>query len=129
MFKKYRMSRKTHETIASIVKWQEEVFPDATLSKQLEKYRDERAEVVATTNRADLITELADMFIVGCNVSRFSSRAALECFEDVDFLLRAHGVSAHKFQRAVDKKMEVNRRRNWDSLGGKYQHKETASDK
>lgn len=124
MFGKYRKSRKPHETIASIVAWQEEVFPDASLSKQLEKYQDERDEFQAATKNRDRVAELADMFIVGCNVSRFSAYAALECFEDIAYLIRMNGISHHKFHKAIDEKMAINRRRKWDSLGGKYQHKE-----
>lgn len=122
MFGKYRKSRKQHETIASIVAWQEEVFPDASLSKQLEKYQDEREEYFATLKYKERIAEMADLFIVACNVSRFSSYAALECFGDIEWLMKVDGVSRHKLTKAIDDKMAINRRRKWDSLGGKYQH-------
>lgn len=124
MFGKYRKSRKPHETIASIVAWQEEVFPDASLSKQLEKYQDEREEYLATIKHKERIAEMADLFIVACNVSRFSSYAALECFGDIEWLMKVDGVSRHKLARAIDEKMAINRRRKWNSLGGKYQHKD-----
>lgn len=122
MFGKYRKSRKAHETIASIVAWQEEVFPDASLSKQLEKYQDEREEYLATLKYKERIAEMADLFIVACNVSRFSSYAALECFSDIEWLMKIDGVSRHKLAQAIDEKMAINRRRKWNSLGGKYQH-------
>lgn len=127
MFTRYRRARKKHETIASIVEWQEKVFPDATLSKQLEKYLDERDEFQAATKNRDRVTELADMFIVGCNVSRFSAYAALECFEDIAYLIRMNGISRHKFHKAIDEKMAVNKKRKWNTLGGKYQHEEKAN--
>lgn len=119
---KCRRTNKKHETIASIVAWQEETFPQATLSKQLEKYMDEREEFLSAITRREKLIELADLFIVACNVSRFSSYAALECFEDIAWLMRVSEISKYAMTRAVDKKMATNRRRKWDSLGGKYQH-------
>lgn len=119
---KSRKSSKKHESIASIVAWQEETFPQATLSKQLEKYMDEREEFLSAIKRKDKLTELADLFIVACNVSRFSSYAALECFEDIAWLMRVSEISRYAMTRAVDKKMAINRRRKWNPLGGKYQH-------
>lgn len=119
---KCRKSNKKHESIASIVEWQEKTFPEATLSKQLEKYMDERDEFLAALSRKDRLIELADMFIVACGISRFSSYSALECFEDIAWLTRINEISRYAMTKAIDKKMAINRRRKWNSLGGKYQH-------
>lgn len=122
-FTKYRKARKKHETIASIVEWQEKVFPDARMTKQLEKFLEEEQEFDAAIKRQDKLTELADMFIVACNVSRFNSIVAGGLFCLVHIKAEKHKFSSHKLQKAVDDKMAINRRRQWNSLGGKYQHK------
>lgn len=122
LLKKRNATNKRHETIGTIISWQEQAFPDATLAKQLEKYADERDEFCAAIKKKDRIAELADLFIVACNISRFNSIAAMSAFEDIDFLTRANNVSEYALQKAIDKKMEINRRRKWNFLGGKYQH-------
>ena len=63
------------ETIASIIKWHEDTFKDATLEGQIEKYKTEVAEWYRSGRRDTM--ELADMAICACGIARFSIIDAL----------------------------------------------------
>ena len=122
------------ELIKDVMDWHEETFPDATGSGQLAKLNEEVNEYVAirTDDFGVGVEELADIFIVGCGLSRFSNPGALMAFgfvykecvdyhknfgEDVVYYL--NWLSA-----AVVQKMEINRQRKWNKGNGVYKHTE-----
>jgi hypothetical protein len=111
------------ETIASIILWHEQTFPDATLEGQLEKFEDERIEYA----ESECMEELADLFIVACGIARFDSIEALRAFWFVERILQRWqkvSVSRHALQEVIKKKMQKNRKRIFIYSGdGHYQHK------
>lgn len=104
------------ETIESIRQWHEETFPDATFEGQTNKFSEEVQEYIDAMGTEKELTELADMFIVACGISRFSSNNAL--FELVDSRIK----DKEEFQKVVDEKMKINRERKWDKGNGEYKH-------
>lgn len=117
------------ETIKTIIEWQEQTFPDATLEGQIEKFKDERQEFYDSFNDKELsITELADMFIVACGISRFDAlKGVLHLWETLSTALDFK-VNWKDLLDTVDVKMKINRARNWEKKDGKYQHKEEGND-
>ena len=113
------------ETIASIVQWSRETFPEATLRGQLRKFKDEKEEwEKAPSNSEAELFELADMFIVACSVARFSATEAMYCLMVAAEKLELSCFATQDLERAIDKKMEINRARNWCIKDGNYQHTE-----
>lgn len=109
------------ETILTIAKWSEETFEDnITLEGQLEKFLDERKEWLES-DRKDL-SELADLTIVASSVARFSLIDAALCFAHIDAELKLSGFSADDLETAINKKMQINRKRKWSVGKGNYQH-------
>lgn len=114
-----------HESIASIIKWHTETFPDATLDGQIEKFLDEKIEYTTAVSLEDKIEELADCFIVACGIARFNpvygSRFLGQAF---DMFTQNQEATIASLQDAVDAKMRVNRKRKWGKGKGNYQHVE-----
>lgn len=111
------------ETIISIAKWHEETFPDATLAGQVEKYVEEYEEFCSANTEEDMISELADTFIVVCGIARFSTMDALFYFHEVDHELGKSNISFEQLSNAIDKKMKKNRKRVWTKTAeGTYHH-------
>ena len=106
------------ETIKSIIEWHEQTFPDATLEGQLAKFADERKEF----EQEPSLEEWSDMFIVACGIARFDSILALHYFSDCFKTLARQAIRNIYIQQAVDKKMEINRKRKWGKVGNKFQH-------
>lgn len=109
------------ETIASIIKWHEQTFPDATLEGQIEKFDDELSEY----GESECLEELADLFIVACGIARFDNVSALVAFERVCEILKLWRVNYGNpvpLQMAIDNKMAINRERKWGKGKGNYQH-------
>ena len=114
-----------HESIASIIAWHTETFPEATLDGQIEKFLEERVEYATAENAEHEIEELADCFIVACGIARFNpvygSRFLGETF---NAFTQNHNVTIAKLQDAIDAKMKTNRKRKWGKGKGNYQHVE-----
>lgn len=112
-----------HESIASIIKWSTETFPEATLDGQIEKFLDEKVEYTTAVSLEDKIEELADCFIVACGIARFNpvygSRFLGQVF---DMFTQNQEATIASLQSAIDTKMRVNRKRKWGKSKGKYQH-------
>lgn len=114
-----------HESIASIIAWHAKTFPEATLDGQIEKFLDEKVEYATAVAPEDKIEELADCFIVACGIARFNpvygSRFLGETF---NAFTQNQDATIAKLQDAIDKKMQVNRKRKWGKGKGNYQHVE-----
>lgn len=110
------------ETIQSIIEWQEQTFPDATLEGQIKKFKIEHLEY--SMSHPKDISELADMFIVACGIARFDYIKSFSCFTIIDDILESSSFTDSDFVKAVDDKMAINRKRKWNFQDGQYQHKE-----
>lgn len=110
------------ETIKSIIDWHEKTFPDATLIRQKEKYHKEFQEWYMSGCKD--ISELADMVICACGVARFSIVDALYLFKDCIDEASKTVITFGMLETAIEKKMEINRKRKWNFQDGQYQHKE-----
>lgn len=111
------------ESIETIIKWHRDTFPDANLDGQIEKYNEEYDEFYSSDTAEDMISELADMFIVVCGIARFSAMDALFYFHEVDHELGKSNISFQDLSNAIDKKMEKNRKRVWaKTQEGAYHH-------
>lgn len=108
------------ETVYSIASWSQEVFPDANLEGQLKKFKEEKAEWLAT-DRTD-IEELADMAIVASSIARFSVVEAMFCFGRVEEELCWSIFATRDLEEAINKKMQKNLLRTWEKKDGQYQH-------
>ena len=109
-----------NETVYSIASWSQEVFQEANLEAQLKKFKEEKAEWLAT-DRTD-IEELADMAIVACSTARFSVVEAMFCFGRVEEELCHSVFTTRELEEAINKKMQKNLLRTWDKKDGLYQH-------
>lgn len=117
------------ETILSIAKWHEETFPDETLEGQTEKYYEEYDEFCSANTEENMISELADTFIVVCGIARFSAMDALFYFHEIDHELGISNISFEDLSSAIDKKMKKNRKRVWVKSGeGHYHHENGIED-
>lgn len=111
------------ETIKSIIEWHEQTFPDANLEGQIEKFDDEVKEFYEAELLSDeAAVELADCFVVGCGIARFSFLSAMNAFSFVLGYLDGEEEFAKKFISAVENKMAINRKRKWAVGKGNFQH-------
>ena len=109
------------ETIKTIIDWSEQTFPDATLDGQLDKYYEEQQEYLES--KCKDITELADMFIVACGIARFNLVEGMYHIADVVDWFKEGDWYWKDFEKAINKKMKINRKRKWEKKEGLYKHK------
>lgn len=118
---------KMKETIQSIINWHAETFPDATLGGQIIKYREELSEYLAAVksqNMEDMYSEWADLLIVCCGIARFEIMAApIYIMRTMDFII-VNNLDVGDCIEAINKKMEINRKRDWNFNNGQYKHKQ-----
>lgn len=125
------------ETIQSIIEWHAATFPDVTLEGQARKFAEEKKEYLVATNTNDKAEELADVFIVGCGISRFDLMFAAAVFSYVNQeYLKVYKIAQqdskslmmakHLFENVIAQKMTKNRKRAWNKIGGLYKHKTEA---
>lgn len=112
------------ETIDTIIQWHKETFPDTTLEEQEKKFILERIEFrkECRTINGKIINELADMYIVACGIARFSLSELVLYFDEIKEELRCYGISYENFDKAIDEKMAINRKRQWQYANGEYRH-------
>lgn len=109
------------ETIDTIIQWHSQMFPDATLKDQMDKYEEERKEWLDSD--CNDLPELADMFIVACGLARFDMYTGLCALENVIFWLNSESFGMSELVEEVEKKMEKNRKRTWvKQENGSYHH-------
>ena len=112
------------ETIETIMQWHRETFPNATLEGQLQKFDNEVKEFwECELLSEDAATELADCFIVACGIARFNNVEAIKAFSFVVGYLLNDKELTQMFNIAIDKKMAINRKREWNFTNGQDQHK------
>lgn len=114
------------EDIATIIQWHKDVFPEADFDGQLRKWEEEYGEfLTARTHKdtAEMVSELADLFIVACGIMRFNLIQGCQRMLLWNELRYTHGWSHSTCQEAINKKMRKNRARKWEYLGnGNYHH-------
>lgn len=109
------------ESVASIIEWSEETFGDnITLEGQLQKFKDEIEEWFESDQKD--IEELSDMAIVASSVARFSVVEAMRCFHYTLDRLYFSKFTPTELEKAINKKMAINRQRKWSVGKGNYQH-------
>ena len=114
------------EDVASIIKWHKDVFSHADFEGQVKKWEEEYSEfLTARTNNdaTEMVSELADLFIVACGIMRFNLIQGCQRMLLWNELRYTHGWSYSTCQEAINKKMKKNRARKWNYLGnGNYHH-------
>lgn len=110
------------ETIKSIADWNEQTFPDATFDDQRKKFYEEMVEYDNTDHKD--ISELADMFIAACGSIRFDLLEAMFQLGTVCYVAhKNHEMRWDELRKAVNDKMEINRKRKWGKTdNGTYHH-------
>lgn len=115
----------TKESIKSIIEWNEQSFPDTTLDGQIAKFFDEEQELLEAKTEEDILSEMADCFIVASGIGRFDIvYAARFMGRAFNLFTQDPRLTIDKVQDAINKKMSVNRLRKWERKGNNYQHKE-----
>lgn len=118
------------ETIDTIIAWHKETFPNATLDGQKEKWKEEYKEYLYTEmNTEEELFEIADMIIVSAGIARFDYWLGL------DYLYETFAITYKRLGRcvnaweAVQKKMEINKKRKWKKTAeGTYHHENGIED-
>ena len=108
------------ETINSILQWHMETFPDVTLEQQRAKFEEEWKEFLyAFEYEQDEIEEstseeLSDAFIAAVRLLDMDFCRGMEALNKVrDARLFIYEIGIDDFHEAVDKKMGINRARDW----------------
>lgn len=110
-----------HLELEEIKEWNEETFPDATLSGQLAKLEEEFKELQEAKEEESKMKEFADVFIVLGGLRRWESHVGRHLenkfAEDMPFALLGCLLGE------IQKKMKINRKRVWKKSGdGKFHH-------
>lgn len=118
------------ETIDTIKNWHQQTFPDATLPGQLVKFAEEMNEFdVAINSGQDALSELADMIIVAAGIERFDELFASAFVQFTYMEASDAGFDMTELWEAVQKKMEINKKRKWQKTAeGTYHHKNGIED-
>lgn len=120
------MANKKTWSANDIMNWQAKTFPRSTVEGQIEKFREEFAELVsASTNGASATAvagELADMFIVACGILRLDAAAGAKAFSDLIRIQVAMEVTDRRLNNAINRKMGINVTRKWRYRDGQYKH-------
>lgn len=115
-----------NEDVATIIKWHKDVFPEACFEGQLKKWEEEYGEfLTARTHKdtAEMVAELADLFIVACGIMRFNLIQGCQRMLLWNELRYTHGWALSTCEEAINKKMKKNRARKWEYQGnGNYHH-------
>ena len=114
------------EDVASVIQWHKDTFPKADFEGQVKKWEEEYGEfLTARTNNdaAEMLSELADLFIVACGIMRFNLIQGCQRMLLWNELRYTHGWAHPTCEGAINKKMKKNRARKWEYLGnGNYHH-------
>ena len=118
------------ETIDTIIQWHKETFPDTTLEEQVKKFNLEHTEFKEANTFKRKLEELADMVIVANSFFRFEKRDEQVMFaskiinKSLDYLDRNYTVKniCERLEMAIDEKMAINRKRQWQYIDGEYRH-------
>lgn len=109
------------QELDSIKEWNEETFPDATLSGQLAKLEEEFKELAEAKGEENKMKEFADVFIVLGGLRRWESRIG-NCI--VNTMVENMPISILlELLPSIKTKMDINRKRVWKKSGdGKFHH-------
>ena len=114
------------EDIATIIQWHKDTFPRADFEGQVKKWEEEYSEfLTARTNNdaAEMLSELADLFIVACGIMRFNLIQGCQRMLLWNELRYTHGWAFSTCEGKINTKMKKNRARKWEYMGsGNYHH-------
>ena len=97
------------ETFETIQQWGKDTFGDnITLEGQIEKWHDEYAEFVDTTDE-NRLSEAADLVIVSMNIARFNLKVGFDYLAQTCHLLYETEYDGLALWEAVEQKMQTNR--------------------
>jgi hypothetical protein len=108
--------------IQDIIKVHKELYPNATLQTQIEKYEEEFNELKASKDVTSIVMEFADVFICSCGIRRFSDIVGRDLGTNI---LRSITNDDDKIilMEAVCRKMNENQKRVWkETKDGYYDH-------
>lgn len=115
-----------NEDAATIIKWHKDTFPRADFEGQVKKWEEEYNEFLSARTRnnvPEMVSELADLFIVACGIMRFNLIQGCQRMLLWNELRYTHGFAYSTCETGVNKKMKKNRARKWEYLGnGNYHH-------
>ena len=106
-------------SVHDIASWHEEAFPFATPADQKIKFKEELRE----WNESHDLSELADMYVVACGMTRYETLDAQIAFHQINEECLLNHIMSADLLDAVDKKMSINKQRQWKRLAsGVYKH-------
>lgn len=109
--------------IDDIIEVHKELFPTATLLTQIEKYEEEKQELLEANEVDKVIEEFADIFIVACGIKRFNDYLGTDL---CNFIIKTitNYEDRIDLMKAVCNKMNKNQKRSWkETKDGYYKHK------
>ena len=110
------------ELIQKIIEIHEQLFPNATLNSQLDKFQEEFEETKEAIGKQEQYKEeIADMFIVGCGIKRYNRAVGLAIIKSIldDFETTEQ---LYDLAKQIINKMNKNINRKWDNKNGLYKH-------
>ena len=116
------------ETPETIMQWNKDTFPETTLSEQMEKFWLEEDETNNAKSNKKRLSELADMVITAYGLARFENYLPffITAIIEIDRWIGLIEIDIPNFykklQKAIDKKMAINRKRQWHKVNGEYRH-------
>lgn len=119
--KERKITMKTIKNISplEIAAWHQKTFPDTGLEGQIAKLEEEKKEWEASKD----LMELADIYIVACGLTRYSSAYSMMAFHFVEEECMLNAIFHKDLLEAVDKKMGINYNRVWKATKeGSYHH-------
>lgn len=110
------------ETIDTIIQWHKETFPDTTLEEQEQKFLIEFDEYIEAIGKDEQTKELADMQIVACGIARFNRERSQVLTDKVLKYAEKFKHNLDDLNEAIQEKMAINRKRQWQYVDGEYRH-------
>lgn len=105
-----------------VIKVHEQLFPDATLESQCNKFNEEYEEYKNATQGEEICYEYADCFIVAAGIARFSKGLG-ECLGRLLVIDLGKNYNLREsLAIAIVDKMNKNIDRKWDNNNGFYKH-------
>jgi len=108
----------------SIIEWHIATFPDATLDSQIAKIEEEVDEVLNAENCQEFYKELSDCWIVALALQRWSLSAFRFAVIGLDYLEKERNweIPQESFEKMVEEKLEINKKRIWKKINNVYHH-------
>jgi len=113
-----------NEVIQALLKEHCVIFPKADIKSQLLKLADEIDEMHASKGCLNYLEEKADCVICMIGLGRWCPRLSKELIRYFFAFYCKNAMERRILRKAIFKKWEKNKKRNWIMINGIYQHKE-----